>query len=122
VDFESASPVSDGYNYSDDLTCNLVHATDNEQVGNDPLLDALANNGGPTDTRLPHTGSPLIDAIAPLVAGQCPIEPTPIVTTDQRGLARPSGTGCEIGAVELQVPASPVTAAPVLTLTARFTG
>jgi hypothetical protein len=33
------------------------------------MLGALANNGGPTQTRLPLTGSPLIDAI-PNAAGQ----------------------------------------------------
>ena len=111
------APLSLGYNYSDDTTCNLVLATDNQNVANDPMLAALANNGGPTATRLPQTGSPLIDAITPLVAGQCPSEPTPLVTTDQRGLTRPSGPGCEIGALEIQVaaPAAPVTGPIALT-------
>lgn len=38
-------------------------------------------------------GSAAIDAIAP-VAGQC------LIPKDQRGVTRPQGTGCDIGAVE----------------------
>ena len=57
----------------------------------DPLLGALADNGGPTWTRLPGAGSPLL-AAATCGAGQ----------TDQRGVARPTGAGaCAIGPVEL---------------------
>ena len=59
----------------------------------DPNLGALANNGGPTQTLLPQSGSAAIDAIAP-VAGQC------AVSMDQRGQPRPIGGGCDIGSVE----------------------
>lgn len=64
-------------------------------VGKDPLLGALADNGGPTDTLALLAGSPAIDAGDP--AG-CP-------ATDQRGIARPQGPVCDIGAFELE-PAS----------------
>jgi hypothetical protein len=37
------------------------------------------------------------------------------ITTDQRGLARPSGSGCDIGAVEVQ-------AAVAILTTPEFTG
>jgi hypothetical protein len=56
----------------------------------DPLLGALADNGGPTWTMLPATGSPALGEAA-CSAG----------ASDQRGAARPSGP-CAIGAVERQ--------------------
>jgi hypothetical protein len=53
----------------------------------------LAANGGPTLTRLPAPGSVSIDVIpAELCDGTVP--------TDQRGVARPQGAGCDAGAVE----------------------
>jgi hypothetical protein len=61
----------------------------------DPLLLPPGSNGGPTPTLLPAAASPAINA-----AIGCP---TP--ATDQRGVARPQGAACDIGAVEL-VPAS----------------
>ena len=61
-----------------------------------PLLDSLAYNGGPTQTMALLSGSPAIDAGDD---GSCP-------STDQRGVARPLGAHCDIGAYE-----SPFTAA-----------
>src|SRR5262249_18365714 len=61
----------------------------------DPMLDALQNNGGPTQTMGLLPGSPAIGAI-PLSAGACVVG----TATDQRGVARPQGKGCDIGAVE----------------------
>jgi hypothetical protein len=58
-------------------------------------LGTLANNGGPTFTMLPQTGSPLIDA------GSNTLIPTGI-TTDQRGFSRIFNTTVDIGAVETQ--------------------
>lgn len=55
-------------------------------------LGPLQDNGGPTPTILPGPGSAAIDAIAP----QDCVRPT-----DQRGIARPQGAGCDIGAVEV---------------------
>jgi predicted outer membrane repeat protein len=56
-------------------------------------LGALANNGGPTQTRLPLFGSPVIDAgdNALVSAG---------ATADQRGLPRISRKKVDLGAVE----------------------
>ena len=59
----------------------------------DPLLGALADNGGPTQTHALLTGSPAIDA-----AGDCVADLS--ITTDQRGISRPQGTACDIGAFE----------------------
>lgn len=61
-------------------------------VGVDPLLGPLADNGGPTLTHLPLAGSPAIDAAGAIC-------PPPAV--DQRGAARPQGSACDIGAVEV---------------------
>jgi predicted outer membrane repeat protein len=61
----------------------------------DPLLLPLANYGGPTETMALPPGSPAVDT-AVLIS--CP-------PTDQRGVARPQGPGCDIGAFELEVAA-----------------
>ncbi len=55
------------------------------------LNPTLANNGGPTATHNLVSGSPAIDA-APADAN-CP-------ATDQRGVSRPVGLKCDLGAVE----------------------
>ena len=56
----------------------------------DPRLGALADNGGPTFTMALGPGSAAIDAAT---SSGCP-------TTDQRGVLRPFGAGCDIGAYE----------------------
>ncbi len=109
--------ISYGYNFSDDNTCGFTDSTDTNNGGN-PLLGPLTDNGGPTLTRLPQTGSPLIDGVALSACsadGASTIQPL----VDQRALGRPSGLGCDIGAVEVQ--AGPAIA-PAVTLTPRFTG
>jgi parallel beta-helix repeat protein len=63
----------------------------NNIIGTDPALTALADNGGPTQTMRPLATSPAIDAADD---AQCP-------ATDQRGVKRPQGAHCDIGAVEL---------------------
>ena len=58
-------------------------------------IGPLANNGGPTQTYLPVTGSPVIDAGSDLLV---PAD----VTTDQRGYGpRIVGSAVDIGAVEV---------------------
>ena len=58
----------------------------------DPRLGQLADNGGPTLTQALDSGSPAIDAV-PATGAHC-------ARTDQRGVARPQGGGCDIGAYE----------------------
>jgi predicted outer membrane repeat protein len=58
----------------------------------DPKLGALASNGGLTQTMLPQADSAAIDRIP---AAQC------MIPVDQRGGGRPSGSGCDSGAVEV---------------------
>ena len=55
-------------------------------------------NGGSTPSRVPVVGSVLIDAV-PASVGSCG-------GVDQRGVVRPQGAGCDIGAVESDGPAS----------------
>lgn len=88
---------SSGFNYSDDSSCGFTSSSDTQNGGN-PLLGPLANNGGPTFTRPPMTGSPLIDAFFPPSPNSCG------VAADQRGVSRPQGFGCDIGAVEVVPP------------------
>ncbi len=91
----ASDAVSRGHNVIGDASCGFTGAGDRQGV--DPLLGPLAANGGPTLTALPLTGSPLIDAAD---AAACS-------ATDQRGVARPQGAGCDIGAVEVAVPLVP---------------
>lgn len=65
----------------------------------DPKLGPLANNGGPTRTMALLSGSPAIDAVA---SSLCP---PPV--TDQRGVTRPQGARCDIGAFEVTPNAPP---------------
>jgi hypothetical protein len=107
-----ASTVSLGYNFSDDASCSFNQPTDRQSAGS-PGLGALAANGGPTLTRLPLVGSPLLDAIP---AASC----APGVATDQRGVARPQAGSCDIGAVEVE--AFPVPVPVPVPIRPAFTG
>jgi CSLREA domain-containing protein len=68
----------------------------------DARLGALDGNApGATDTHALLAGSPAIDA------GTCEDLVDETVNTDQRGVARPQGTACDIGAFELEEVAGP---------------
>ncbi|MFN8622073.1 MAG: choice-of-anchor Q domain-containing protein [Chloroflexota bacterium] len=56
-----------------------------------PRLDELASNGGPTKTHRLQSNSPAIGA-----AGAAPC----LTPADQRGVKRPQGAACDIGAYE----------------------
>jgi hypothetical protein len=79
-----------GFSWSSDTSCG-VHGWDIIST-EDPQLGPLADNGGPTPTRLPAPTSPVANRV---FADQCTI------ATDQRHVARPQGPGCEPGAVEI---------------------
>jgi large repetitive protein len=72
-----------------DVSGSVLSDTDN-LIGGDAKLGALQDNGGPTQTMLPEADSPAIDA----GGTSCP-------STDQRGIPRPQGGSCDIGAVEV---------------------
>jgi hypothetical protein len=63
-----------------------------------PLLQALANNGGTTQTMALGEGSPAIDLV-PTTGANCP-------AVDQRGVTRPQRAACDAGAFEAE-PAPP---------------
>jgi CSLREA domain-containing protein len=76
-----------GHNLDSGASCGLGGS---DLVGMDPLLGPLRFNGGPTRTRLPVTFSPVVN----FIPGPCSVK------TDQRGVARPVGGRCDVGAVE----------------------
>jgi uncharacterized repeat protein (TIGR01451 family) len=84
-----AGPIaSDGHNIDSADQCTFHGIGD--LVDTDPQLGTLAANGGPTLTEAISNASPAVDA-----GGGCP-------ATDQRGIARPQGTACDIGAFEAE--------------------
>lgn len=78
----------------DDINGSVSSGTNN-LIGGNPLLGALANNGGPTWTMLPAGSSPALNAGLGSVCTTAPVS-----GLDQRGLGRPHGPHCDIGAVE----------------------
>jgi hypothetical protein len=116
-----AQTTSHGYNFSDDDLCGFTDPTDREDAGS-PHLGPLGDNGGPTRTLLPQPGSPLVDFIPD---GACQDDGAAGIAVDQRGITRPQGPGCDIGAVEVEVPGPtpPVPAPPEpVIVVPRFTG
>jgi hypothetical protein len=95
----SGAILDGGHNIDSDGTCGFD--PENGSIPNtDPLLDELADNGGPTLTYALLPVSPAIDAADP---AHCP-------PTDQRGISRPfdgDGDGvarCDIGSFEYDGP------------------
>jgi len=84
-----------------------AHQTDaaGNQLDSDALLGPLADNGGPTLTMLPQSGSPAIDAGDPAFSDP--------ITTDQRGRSRIVRV-IDIGSVEVQASQLAATGAPVV--------
>lgn len=88
--------ASGGYTWIGDGTgCVLFGVPTGNVTGADPKLKPLAYNGGPTLNHLPRPGSPVLDA-----GGAACGSPVGPLTTDQRGLLRPRGAACDVGAVE----------------------
>lgn len=82
------SIVSGGHNIEARNTCGFAAAGD--LINTNPMLGPLADNGGATRTRGLQPGSPAIDAGDDVAC----------MASDQRGVARPSGSSCDIGAYE----------------------
>ncbi len=61
----------------------------------DPLLGPLADNGGPTRTHAPALDSAAIDR-----GDDVACSAAPVAGLDQRGVVRPHGAHCDLGAVE----------------------
>lgn len=90
--------TSGGYNIVG-LTrgCNLGGSTAGNVLGVDPLLKALQNNGGPTQTHSLLSNSPAFNGGDP---SGCADSRGTLLTTDQRGYDRPAMGPCDIGAYE----------------------
>jgi hypothetical protein len=94
---DCSGPVDDGgYNLASDESC-AFSATGSTNSGH-ALLGPLTDNGGPTQTAKPAKHSDAVDKIPSGTAG-CTSG-----ATDQRGVARPQGPRCDIGAVEVAQP------------------
>jgi predicted outer membrane repeat protein len=98
---------SQGYNLigRNDGCSGFTNGVKGDKVGSgaspiDPLLAVLADYGGPTLTHALLPGSPAIEAGNPLPPGGGGFN---CAGTDQRGVTRPQGAVCDIGAVEYQV-------------------
>ena len=94
-----------GYNLDDDGSCGFSE-TNHSQSDVKPYLGPLQDNGGPTESLAPALGSPVLNQIPTGASGNgqslCP-------GTDQRGVARPQDSACDIGAVELSPTAETIT-------------
>jgi hypothetical protein len=77
-----------------------VHCTvGGTYVIDNPKLAPLAFNGGPTRTHALLDGSPAIDNG---IGAACVDDMAAPLTRDQRGVQRPWGAACDIGAFERQ--------------------
>jgi hypothetical protein len=100
----SATPIDKGGNISDDGSC-AFHVAPFRNNTN-PLLEPLANNGGPTDTFALEISPASSPAFGFISLAQCKDQqstPQPI-ETDQRLFARPDPffpVGCDSGAYEV---------------------
>jgi CSLREA domain-containing protein len=117
----SGTLISQGYNLiGDTADCTIVGTTGNI-TGVNPGLGPLQNNGGSTLTHALQASSPAIDAGQP---SGCTDQNGTVLTTDQRGYARPidgDGNGnarCDMGAFERLSPGAPT---PTSTSTATAT-
>jgi cysteine-rich repeat protein len=84
--------TSQGYNIFGTFCLGLTLGPSDQIVpASNLFLGPLQDSGGPTDTHALLNGSPAIDRGDP---GNCP-------DTDQRGIERPQGIACDIGAFEV---------------------
>jgi hypothetical protein len=100
--------ISEGYNLverNDASACGIIGGV-GDLLGTfaspiDPLLGPLQLNGGSTETHALLAGSPAINAGE---AGACTdIDGDPFIM-DQRGVSRPKGLACDMGAYENEYP------------------
>src|SRR6267142_595410 len=91
--------VSAGNNVSDDMSCAafFTQAGDLNGVAAGLSPSGLQDNGGPTATIALLATRPAVDTVS---VGACAAEGARL-TTDQRGMPRPSGDACDSGAFEL---------------------
>lgn len=83
--------TADSHNLADDNTCDSATQKTSGEIN----LGSLADNGGPTQTIALLVGSAAIDAGDDAVCSASPVS-----GKDQRGVTRPQGAHCDIGAFE----------------------
>ena len=119
-DVNGAGYNSLNYNLiQDSSSATIGGATSHNLTGMDPMLSALADNGGATRTMALRIGSPALDSGSAVTD---PITATALAF-DQRGKTRPvnnpfvtdagGGDGSDIGAYELQPTAPTITIGPL---------
>ena len=92
--------LSWGYNLLGDvIACAGLTPASTDQVGVDPLFGAYGDNGGLVSSLAILPESPAVDAGDP--AGCVDLDGITL-STDQRGLPRPVGPRCDVGAFEVQ--------------------
>ena len=96
----SGSPTSLGYNLIGNTSRCIFSPAAGDLLDIDPRLGPLQDNGGPTLIHALLPGSPAINAVP--VANCTDTDGNPI-TGDQRGVSRPQGTDCDIGAYEFDI-------------------
>ena len=89
---------SDGHNLIGTTSGATITPGPGDLVNATPLLGPLGNNGGPTQTMPLAPGSPAIDAGNDTVCAQT--GSGAVNDVDQRGIGRPQGQHCDIGAFE----------------------
>ncbi len=99
-----------GDNLDTDGSCEGFTLTD------EPLLNPLAGNGGPTHTHALRVESPAIDA-----APDCTTIWGAAVPVDQRGQPRPGGALCDLGAYEDEVGKSQLESPSYIPITPEVT-
>lgn len=90
-----------GKNLEDDGSCGF-------DINENPLLEPLGDNGGPTYTHAIPSFSPAAEVAAPCTA----LSFTGSMSIDQRGETRPQGAGCDLGAYEAVLTALPIPPMP----------
>jgi hypothetical protein len=92
--------INGGNNIEDGTTCGWGSVNGSMSSIINPMLGPLAANGGPTQTMALLIGSPAIDGVTFNSPNSAP-------ATDQRGVARPQGSGYDIGAYEFMLESVP---------------
>ncbi len=96
------NPATDaGFNIEDDSSCDFTAGT--SLNGTNPLLEPLANNGGPTDTFAIETSPSVSPALNRIPVASCTDQTGTPLGTDQRLYARPDAADpstCDSGAYE----------------------
>jgi len=97
---DSTLPTDLGFNISEDSSCGFTGTSVNNT---NPLLEPLANNGGPTDTFALETSPLTSPAIDRIPVANCRDQSDNPLTNDQRLFARPDSANpnaCDSGAYE----------------------